>query len=253
LYFAHTAVHFPVYPNREFVGRSGNGLLGDWVQETDWSVGRVLDVLREEKLDSNTLVLFTSDNGGPLGLGAVNTPLRGGKGTTFEGGVRVCTIAWWPGKIPAGTSTDAITTIMDLLPTFAKLAGASVPSDRKIDGLDIWPVLAGDPANPPRDSFFYFRGLTLEAVRSGPWKLHLQSGALHHLGHDSGESRNVAHEQPVVVERLRTLAGAMKTDLGVDEIGEGCRPLGRVENPKPLIAADGSVRRDATGQTTKFP
>ncbi|MDO8539312.1 MAG: sulfatase-like hydrolase/transferase [Opitutaceae bacterium] len=253
LYFAHTAVHFPVYPNREFVGQSGNGLLGDWVQEVDWSVGRVLEALREAKLDRNTLVLFTSDNGGPVGLGAVNTPLRGGKATTFEGGVRVCTIAWWPGKIRAGTSTDAITTMMDVLPTFAKLAGTSVPSERQIDGVDIWPVLAGNPAKPPRDSFFYFRGLTLEAVRSGPWKLHLRSGELHHLGNDVAESKNVAAEQPVVVERLRALAGTMYPDLGVDGIGAGCRPLGRVENPKPLIAADGSVRGDAIGQTRKFP
>ncbi|MDO8540590.1 MAG: sulfatase [Opitutaceae bacterium] len=253
LYLAHSAVHFPVYPRDEFLGRSGNGLLGDWVQEVDWSVGQVLAALRELKLDANTLVLFTSDNGGPVGQGAVNTPLRGSKGTTFEGGIRVCTIAWWPGKIPAGTATDAITTMMDVLPTFAGLAGTRAPSDRKIDGVDIWPVLVGNPAKPPRDSFYYFRGFVLDAVRSGPWKLHLKSGELHHLGNDIAEARNIASQHPDEVKRLRALADKMTGDLGLEGIGPGCRPLGRVVHPQPLIAADGTVRRDAVGKTAKFP
>lgn len=253
LYLAHNAVHFPLYPRDEFLGRSGHGLLGDWVQEIDWSVGQILAVLRDRKLDSNTLVLFTSDNGGPVNQGAVNLPLRGAKGTTFEGGVRVPAIAWWPGKLPAGTATDAITSMMDVLPTLARLAGTSAPTDRTIDGVDIWPVLAGNPAQPPRDTFHYFRGFALEAVRRGPWKLHLASGELHHLGDDIAESQNVAPTNPDVVKRLRGIAEAMRGDLGVDGIGPGVRPLGRVPNPQPLIAADGTVRPEMVGATTAFP
>ncbi|MEZ5385665.1 MAG: sulfatase-like hydrolase/transferase, partial [Prosthecobacter sp.] len=109
LYLPHNAVHFPLYPGKEFMGKSGAGLQKDWVLEVDWCVGQVLDTLRELKLDANTLVIFTSDNGGPLNHGADNTPLRGGKGSTLEGGMRVCTIAWWPGRIAAGTQTDAVT------------------------------------------------------------------------------------------------------------------------------------------------
>jgi arylsulfatase A len=253
LYFAHNAVHFPLYPRDAFLGKSGNGLLGDWVQEVDWSVGQVLAALREGGLDRDTFVLFTSDNGGPVDQGSVNTPLRGGKGSTWEGGVRVATIAWWPGKIPAGTSTESITTMMDVLPTFARLAGAAPPSDRKIDGVDIWPVLAGDPTKSPRDSFHYFRGLLLEAVRSGPWKLHLERGELYHLGNDIGEEKDIAAQHPKEVARLRALAETMRGDLGFADVGPGCRPLGKQENPQPLIAANGMVRMECIGETRQFP
>jgi arylsulfatase A-like enzyme len=253
LYLAHNAVHFPRYPRDEFMGKSGNGVLGDWVQEIDWSVGQVLAALRETKLDRNTFVIFTSDNGGPTYQEAVNTPLRGAKGTTLEGGVRVPTIAWWPGKIPAGTSTDAISGMLDVLPTFAAVAGAKVPTDRKIDGVNQWPVLVGNPATPPRDAFFYYRGLVLEAVRSGPWKLHLEKGELYQLDHDIGEAKNVAEQNPAEVKRLRALAETMKDDLGLDGIGPGVRPLGKFENPKPLIALDGKVRADMKGAKAEFP
>lgn len=253
LYLAHNAVHFPLYPSDNFRGRSPNGLLGDWVQEVDWSVGQLVDALRELRIDQNTLVLFVSDNGGPLNHGANNRPLRGSKGSTLEGGIRVPAIAWWPGRIPAGSSTDAMSSMMDVLPTFAKLAGARVPTDRKLDGVDLWPVLTGSPAQPPRDTFLYFRGLTLDAVRSGPWKLHLAKRELYHLGDDIGEAANVADKHPDVVQRLTALADATKSDLGREGMGPGCRPLGRVEAPQPLIAADGAVRADAVGKERVFP
>jgi arylsulfatase A len=253
LYLAHSAVHFPRYPSEDYRGRSPNGLLGDWVQEVDASVGKVLDTLRELKLDQTTLVLFVSDNGGPLNQGATNRPLRGGKGSTLEGGVRVAAMAWWPGKIPAGTTTSAMTCMMDVLPTFARLANAPVPTDRKIDGVDVWPVLSGSPTRPPRDSFLYYRGLTLEAVRSGPWKLHLARNELYHVVEDLGESTNVAAKHADVVRQLRALADATESDLGRDGKGPGCRPLGRVENPQPLIAHDGTVRADAAGAQKRFP
>lgn len=267
LYLPHTAVHFPLYPSKEFKGKSPNGLLGDWVEEVDWSVGQILDTLRTLKLDGKTLVIFTSDNGGSIPHGSSNTPLRGTKGQTFEGGIRVPTLAWWPGMIPADSKTESITTMMDLLPTFAKLAGAKVPDDRKIDGVDIWTSLAGaDDAKPARDHFFYFRGFTLDAVRSGPWKLHLalpdgapgakkepKQAQLFHLIDDIGESKNVALEHPEIVQRLQALAQTMNGDLDLEGIGPGCRPLGRSANPQPIMNQDGTVRAEFAGEQKSFP
>lgn len=243
LYLPHSAVHFPIYPGKAFQGKSKNGIYGDWVEEVDWSAGQVLDTVRELGLSENTLVIFTSDNGGTKR--AVNAPLRGFKGSTWEGGMRGPTIAWWPGKIPAGTETDAITSMMDILPTFVKLAGGGLPTDRKLDGADIWPILAGQPgAKSPHDVFYYYRGLKLEAVRSGPWKLHLARKELYNLEADIGETTNVALGNPMVVERLHALTALMKEDLGLDRIGPGCRPLGKVSNAQPIISHDGTFRSD---------
>jgi arylsulfatase A-like enzyme len=243
LYFPHNAVHFPLYPHHDYIGQSGKGLLGDWVREVDWSVGQVLDTLRDLKLDSNTLVIFTSDNGGPLNQGADNTPLRGGKGSTLEGGIRVCTLAWWPGKIAAGSETKAITAHMDWLPTFAAVGGGKAPSDRKLDGRDISPLILGKKDATGHDVFHYYRGFDLEAVRSGPWKLHLAKKELYNLETDIGEAKNIAAEHPDQVTRLQTLAEAMKADLGdKTATAPGVRHLGRVANPLPLIGHDGKVR-----------
>ncbi|MBC8115035.1 MAG: sulfatase-like hydrolase/transferase, partial [Candidatus Saccharimonas sp.] len=241
LYLPHSAVHFPLYPGAAFQGKSKNGLYGDWVEEMDWSVGRVLETLRELDLANNTLVLFTSDNGGTPR--AKNTPLRGNKASTWEGGMRVPTIAWWPGKIPAGTSSDAITGMMDVLPTLVTLAGGSLPADRKLDGANISPLLFGEPgAKPVRDVFYFYRGLKLEAVRNGSWKLHLETSELYNLETDIGESINVAATNPEIVTQLRNIANQMKDDLGLDGLGPGCRPLGKVSNARPLIDHDGQIR-----------
>lgn len=246
LYLPHTAVHFPLYPGTKWAGKSPNGLYSDWVEEMDWSVGRVLDTLRALKLDSKTLVIFTSDNGGTAR--GSNAPLRGHKGSTWEGGVRAVTIAWWPGQISAGTATDAITGMRDVLPTFVKLAGGKLPADRKFDGADIWPVLSGDAtAKGPHDVFHYFCGFDLEAVRKGTWKLHLKTGELYNLATDIAESSNVAATNAEVVQRLRTIATAMDADLGIKDKGPGCRPLGRVANPRPILDHEGNVRSDFTG------
>ena len=220
----------------------------------DWSVGRVLDAVRGHDLAGRTLVIFTSDNGGTPR--SVNAPLRGHKASTFEGGVRVPTIAWWPGKIPAGTETGAILGMFDVLPTFAALAGGKLPAGRKLDGADVWPHLAGVPgAGPAHETFYYYRGLKLEAVRHGDWKLQLANPAkkadakddpfkprLYNLRTDVGESKDVAAENPGVVRILEALAEAMKDDLGLDGIGPGCRPLGRVKDARPLIGPDGRIR-----------
>jgi arylsulfatase A-like enzyme len=161
--------------------------------------------------------------------------------------VRVPTVAWWPGRIPADTTCDAITGVFDMLPTFAALAGAIMPADRRIDGVNIWPQLAGQSGAPPaHDTFYYYRGLKLEAVRHGDWKLRLVpegKQALYNLRTDIGEATDVADANPEVVKRLQDLARAMDDDLGGADIGPGCRPLGRVENPAPLIGQDGKVRQ----------
>jgi arylsulfatase A-like enzyme len=253
LYLAPNAVHFPRYPRAEYVGRSGQGLLGDWIREMDWSVGEVLAALRATGLDRRTLVIFTSDNGGPVQQGAVNRPLRGSKGTTWEGGMRVPTIAWWPGKVPAGTETGAITSMMDVLPTFAALARVPLAAGERIDGVDLGPLLVGEPVVPPRNTFFYFNGLKLEAIRHGGWKLHLGTGQLYNLVADVGEAQDVAASNPDVVARLRAVAEPMRADLGWEGVGPGCRPLARVAEPKPLIAVDGTVRVDAVRDYARLP
>jgi arylsulfatase A len=254
LYLAPNAVHFPIYPGKKWAGKSPHGIFSDWVEEVDWSVGQVLDAVRKQGLAERTLVIFTSDNGGTPR--SVNAPLRGHKGTTWEGGVRVPAIAWWPGKIPTATETDAILGMFDILPTFAALAGGKVPTDRKLDGVNIWPQLAGvKDAKPAHETFYYYRGLQLEAVRHGDWKLQIVNpvkkqdakappfkARLCNLKTDIGESKDVAVANPEVVEKLERLVAAIKDDLGLEGIGRGCRELGKVKDARPLIDKDGKVR-----------
>lgn len=258
LYMPHTAVHVPLHPGEQFRGKSANGTYGDWVEEVDWSVGRVLSTLRELNLDERTLVFFTSDNGPWLTQrqnGGVAGPLRGGKGSTWEGGMREPTIARWPGKIRPGTACDAIAGNVDLLPTFVGLAGGKVPAGRKIDGADLWPVLSGKAKESARKVQYYFNGTRLQAVRSGPWKLAIVPQAecrpgepritpeqmqahkprLYNLVEDIGETNDVAAQHPDVVKRLQELVTKMDADLGVAGRGPGVRPPGRVEKPVPLL------------------
>ena len=157
-------------------------------------------------------------------------PLRGGKGSTLEGGMREPTVVRWPGHIPAGQDNDELMTAMDLLPTFAKLAGAEMPSDRVIDGKDVSAVLM-DHQKSPHEAFYYHRGNELEAVRSGKWKLHLggKNVGLFDLETDIAERHNVIDQHPEVAKRLTQLATAFTKDLS-----ENIRPAAIVENPKPL-------------------
>ncbi len=174
LYLPHTAVHVPIHPGAAFREKSKNGRYGAWVEEVDWSTGKILDTLRELKLADNTLVVFTSDNGPWLQHGkdaGEAGPLRGGKGSTWEGGVREPTLALWPGKIAPGSVCDAVAGNIDFLPTFVKLAGGTVPADKKIDGKDIAPLLFGAVKESPHEAQYYYNGYKLQAVRSGPWKL----------------------------------------------------------------------------------
>ena len=171
VYLAHNMPHLPLHGSEAFVGKSQRGIYGDAIQELDWSTGEILKALKELGLDENTLVIFTSDNGPNLGKGGRASPLRGGKGSTYEGGVRVPFVARWPGKIPPGRVSDEPITVMDLLPTLTQLAGGAVPSDRVIDGKDVWPLFAGNPdAKSPHEAVYYLRGRRIQGIRVGDWK-----------------------------------------------------------------------------------
>jgi arylsulfatase len=167
--------HVPIFASERFKGKSKRGLYGDVIEELDWSMGEVLAALKRLGLDENTLVIFTSDNGPFLSYGnhaGSAAPFRGGKLTTFEGGMRMPCLMRWPGHIPAGRTCDELITAMDLYPTLAGLTGAKTP-DVKRDGRDIWPLMSGAPdAKSPHEAFYYYAEQELHAVRSGKWKLH---------------------------------------------------------------------------------
>ncbi len=263
LYVPHTAVHVPIFPGERFRGKSDNGRFGDWVEEVDWSVGRILDTLTDEGLAENTLVIFTSDNG-PWTVkgkdGGSAGPLRGSKGSTWEGGVRVPTLAWWPGRVPAGSECAAFAGTIDLLPTFVSLAGGEVPQEPAIDGRDISGLLMGTSREPARAAHYYFQGQSLQAVRSGRWKLavapqpegmgskaaagddtSLERPRLYDLEVDLGETTNVAADHPDVVARLRGLAERMAAEL-CGPRATGVRQAGTVEEPAFLYPVAGDSR-----------
>ncbi|MGE0608505.1 MAG: sulfatase [Pirellulales bacterium] len=218
LYFAHTFPHVPLFASPEFKGRSRAGIYGDAVEELDWSVGQVLETLRREELADRTLVVFTSDNGPWLIMGDQGGSaglLRDGKGSTWEGGMRVPGIFWWPGHVAPGVTNELAST-MDLFTTAALLAGAALPVEKMIDGRDLSPLLLnGEP--PTETPYFYYRGDKLAACRLGPWKAHLftQTGygqaqpethdpwLLFHLGRDPSEKRNVAAGNGEVLARIQ--------------------------------------------------
>ncbi|MBE0537800.1 MAG: sulfatase [Phycisphaerae bacterium] len=175
LYLAHSMPHVPLFASEDFADTSLRGIYGDVITEIDWSVGRVLDTLRAEGLAENTLVIFTSDNGPWLVFkehGGSSGLLRDGKGSTWEGGMREPTIAWWPGTIKGQTVITDMASTLDVLPTFAELAGADVPKARVYDGWSMADVLKGK-GRGRRNVMYYYRGTQLRAIRKGPWKMHL--------------------------------------------------------------------------------
>jgi arylsulfatase A-like enzyme len=252
LYLAHSMPHLPIDASEKFKGESEHGLYGDVIMEIDWSVGEIMKTLKEQGIDENTLVIFTSDNGPVIRpkerLGhrpGSAGPLRGHKNTTWEGGMREPCLMRWPGKIPAGETCDEIALTMDIMPTIAKLVGGWLPQDRIIDGKDIWPLMSGQPgARTPHEAFYYYRDDRLQAVRSGKWKLHVyrpewepnyRHGVydllLYDLENDIGETTNVAKEHPEVVKRLQALAQKARNDLGdaaTDTKGANIRPIGHL-------------------------
>lgn len=229
LYFPHTFPHTPLFASKDFAGKSPRGIFGDVVEELDASVGKVLDTLRQEKLAENTLVFFTSDNGPWLIMnqqGGSAGLLRDGKGSTWEGGMRVPGIAWWPGKIKAAQTQRTLACTMDLFTTSLKLAGAEVPADRPIDGLDIRPMLFGT-GTVQRDAYFFYRGTQLMAARVGDYKAHFltQPGygqpkpdehtipQLFNLKVDASETFDVATNQPAVLSQIAQAVERHKATL----------------------------------------
>jgi arylsulfatase A-like enzyme len=228
VYLPHSLPHIPLFASEDFRGKSIRGLYGDVVEEIDWSVGQVLDTLRELKLDQKTLVIFTSDNGPWLTFqthGGSAGPLRAGKGTTFEGGQRVPTIFWWPGTVKTTVVTELGSTL-DLMATLASLTGTNPPDDRKLDSYDLSPVLLGTGESRRKEMFFWTRA-ELNAVRFGPWKLYvkqqepinygrevlLKKPQLYHVEQDISESYDVADQHPDVVERLMAMLKAHIADI----------------------------------------
>jgi len=217
LYFPHTFPHVPLFASGDFKGKSPRGLYGDVVEELDWSVGQVLDTLRTLGLAKKTLVLFTSDNGPWLIMqlnGGSAGLLRGGKGSTWEGGMREPCVVWWPGKIPPGSTATGLSSTLDILPTCLELAGAELPSDRTLDGVSMVPMLLRGGASR-RKLMFYYRGARLYAVRKGPWKAHFVTQAgyrdkpqkhdppwLFHLDRDPSEKFEVSKKSPTVIADL---------------------------------------------------
>jgi arylsulfatase A-like enzyme len=262
-YLAHSMPHVPLHVSDKFHGKSRQGLYGDVIMEIDWSVGEVMQALKQYQLEKDTLVIFTSDNGPWLSYGnhaGSAGPLREGKGTCWEGGTRVPCLMRWPGKIPKGRTSDAMLMTIDLFPTIARLVGAELPK-HKIDGLDIWPLItnAKGAQNPHDAYFYYYETSQLQAVTSsdGRWKLQLphdfrtlaghpggtngipakyrqaklESPELYDLKMDPGERRNVASTNPEIVQRLLALADTARTDLGdtlTNRKGSGVREPGRV-------------------------
>jgi len=262
-YLAHSMPHVPLHVSDKFKGKSRQGLYGDVIMEIDWSVGEVLKALQRHHLETNTWVIFTSDNGPWLSYGnhaGSAAPLREGKGTNWEGGTREPCLMRWPGRIPAGRTSDAMFMSIDLLPTIAHRVGAKLPEQR-IDGLDVWPLIAGEPGakNPHAAYFYYYENNQLQAVSSGDgrWKLQLphtyrtltgrpggtngvpvkydhvkvQSPELYDLQADIGETRNVAAEHPEIVRQLLGFAEQARADLGdtlTHRQGSGVREPGRV-------------------------
>jgi len=241
------------FASETFRGKSANGTYGDAVEELDWSTGEILAALRKLGLDDRTVVVWTSDNGSPNRRYGSNAPLSGWGYTTAEGGMRVPCVMRWPRKIPTGRTCDELTTTMDLMPTFARLAGTNPPGDRIIDGKDIWPLMAGEVgAKSPHEAFYFYHVADLQAVRSGKWKLCLprvlnrreqkelgvekMPMTLYDLEADIGETKNVASDHPEVVKRLLALAEKAREDLGDGQRqGKNQRPAGFVESPKPQI------------------
>lgn len=229
LYFPHSMVHTPLFAGDAFLDSSPRGLYGDVMREVDWSVGQVIKTLEELNLDKNTLVVFTSDNGPWLLMqehGGSAGLLKNGKGTTWEGGMRVPGIFYMPGTVQPGTITDLGATL-DLLPTIAGLTGAKVPSDRPMDGFDLMPVLTKKEKSA-RDHFIYYRLQDIYAVRNRDYKAHfitetcytrdnqkevLDEPLLYQLNHDPSEKYNRAETQPEVLQELVDLAAKYKNSV----------------------------------------
>lgn len=226
LYLPHTMPHIPLFASKKFKGKSDRGPYGDTIEEIDWSVGEIMKALRKNNLDENTLVIYTSDNGPwklKEGRGGSAHPLRGYKFQTYEGGMRVPCIMSWKGKIPSGTVCDEIGATIDLLPTFANLAGAKIPDDRIIDGKNIWPIISGEKgARTPHGIYYYYKGNRLESARQGKWKVRRsgkksQTVELYDLDNDIAESENLSQKNPELIQTILKKMDKFDKDLKLSQ------------------------------------
>ena len=241
LYFAHTMTHVPLFRSEKFVDISLAGIYGDVMEEVDWSVGQVLETVRNNNLSERTLVIFTSDNGPWLTFdthGGSAGPLKEGKGSTWEGGMREPTIMWWPGTIPAGTTQAGMGSTLDLMATVASITNTKIPKDRKMDSYDL-SLAMSMKADSPRNEMFFWRGTKLFAARSGNYKAHfytmtgyrdrgetrLNTPLLYHLGHDPGEKFDISRQNPEIVTKIQEMANQHVLDIEevenqLEKIGE---------------------------------
>ena len=246
LYLAHMYVHIPIYTPKSFLKKSKNDPYRAAVECIDWATDVIFNELKFCGIDDNTLVIFTSDNGGTSIMGGSNRPLRGFKGKCWEGGFRVPCIMRWPGKIKAGSVSDRIVTAMDLLPTIAKLAGTSIPDDRIIDGSNIESIIFDSPnSNYKEKPFFYYNGNNLYSVRNGDWKYFTHSvdypEALYNLRDDISESIDLKDRYREIVKEMEKLLDKARYDMGDDLMsmrGKNTRPAGKVDNPRKLTNYD---------------
>ena len=219
LYLAHTMPHVPLFVSEERYSADPHDAYRLTIEHIDWSVGQLVSTLDELELTDNTFVVFTSDNGPWLSKqhhGGSALPLRAGKGTTYEGGMRVPCVMRWPARIAAGQESGQVAATIDLLPTFAAVIGAELPDERPIDGLDISALLDDPDARSPHDTvgYYYYKNNRPEAVRLGRWKLHLKDAPeLYDLRADIAESENLAPTHAAVVEELQALASGYDEEL----------------------------------------
>lgn len=261
LYIAHPQPHVPLYVSDKFKGKSERGLYGDVIMEIDWSVGQVLATLKEYRLDDNTIVIFTSDNGPWLNYGdhaGCAYPLREGKGTALEGGQREPCIIRFPKRIKPGGVIDVPMMAIDILPTIARITGAKLP-ENKIDGKDVWDIWTGNSSQSPHEAYyFYYHVNELHGIRYGKWKMYfphkyrtlngrkggkeglpvdyeyntINQIELYDLSKDISETKDVADENPYVVAKIKSLGNSIRTELGdslTDKVGVGSRAVGEKE------------------------
>lgn len=261
LYVAHPQPHVPLFVSEKFKGKSERGLYGDVIMEIDWSVGQILTTIKENGLDENTLVIFTSDNGPWLSYGdhaGSALPLREGKGTALEGGQREPCIIYYPKKIKPGRTISTPMMTIDILPTIAALTGAKLP-EKKIDGKNIWDIWTGESTESPHEAYYYYYHVNeLHGVRYQNWKMYfphryrtlngrpggtngepvnydyntIDQIELYDLSKDISETTDVAADHPEVVAKIKSLADGMRAELGdklYDQVGVGNRPIGKVK------------------------
>lgn len=283
LYLPHSMVHVPLAVSEKFRGKSGKGLFADVMMELDWSVGEILRTLKDNGLDENTLVIFTSDNGPWLSFGnhaGSAEPLREGKGTMWEGGPRVSTLMRWPAVIAAGVDCNQLASTIDILPTLAEITAAGLP-EQEIDGISILPLLREEKGVRPRNQFCYYYGGELIAVRKDAWKLvfphtyrtmegmaagkdgypapygknMLAEMELYNLESDIGEGMNLSAQYPEIVETLAKLADSVRGQLG-DRLrnikGKGVRKPGRKQQEKAAVSHLAVDKSIAVGSAYAF-